>query len=80
MTPEALQDFALKLAAVADMLDQRSTQAAQSAAQGAQQLQSVAQTLVQPEPNVSGGRCRSTDLVSRICRLLKTLTKMVCRG
>lgn len=47
MTPEALQDFALKLAAVADMLDQRSAQAAQSAAQGAQQLQSVAQTLVQ---------------------------------
>lgn len=47
MTPEALQDFALKLAAVADMLDQRSAQAAQSAAQGAQQLQSVAQSLVQ---------------------------------
>lgn len=42
MTPEALQDFALKLAAVADMLDQRSAQAAQFAAQFAQQLQSVA--------------------------------------
>lgn len=45
MTPEALQDLALKLAAVADMLDQRSGQAVQTAEQGAQQLRSTADTL-----------------------------------
>lgn len=43
----ALQDLALKLAAVADMLEQRSQQAVQTAALGAQQLQSVAQGLNQ---------------------------------
>ena len=44
-TDASLQDLALKLAAVADMLDQRSQQAVQAAAQGAQQLQSAAQGL-----------------------------------
>ena len=44
-TDESLQDLALKLAAVADMLDQRSQQAVQAAAQGAQQLQNAAQGL-----------------------------------
>lgn len=39
----ALQDLALKLSAVADMLDQRSQLAMQAAAQGGQQLQYVAQ-------------------------------------
>jgi hypothetical protein len=39
----ALQDLALKLSAVADMLDQRSQLAMQSAAQGGQQLQDLAQ-------------------------------------
>jgi hypothetical protein len=43
----SLQDLALKLAAVADMLDQRSLLAMQSAAQGGQQLQYVAQGLNQ---------------------------------
>lgn len=42
-----LQDMALKLAAIADMLDQRSQQAANAAAHGAQQLQHVAQGLNQ---------------------------------
>ncbi len=43
----SLQDLALKLAAVADMLDQRSLLAMQSAAQGGQQLQYAAQGLNQ---------------------------------
>lgn len=42
-----LQDMALKLAAIADMLDQRSQQAVNAAAHGAQQLQYVAQGLNQ---------------------------------
>lgn len=42
-----LQDMALKLAAIADMLDQRSQQAVNTAAHGAQQLQYVAQGLNQ---------------------------------
>lgn len=47
MTTEDLKDLSLKLAAIADMLDQRSQQAATAAAQGAQQLQYVAQGLNQ---------------------------------
>ena len=43
----ALQDLALKLSAVADMLDQRSQLAMQAAAQSGQQLQYVAQGLNQ---------------------------------
>ena len=43
----ALQELALKLSAVADMLDQRSQLAMQAAAQGGQQLQHVAQGLNQ---------------------------------
>ena len=47
MTTEDLKDLSLKLAAIADMLDQRSQQAVNTAAHGAQQLQYVAQGLNQ---------------------------------
>ncbi len=44
-TDESLQNLALKLAAVADMLDQRSQQAVQAAEQGVQQLHYATQGL-----------------------------------
>lgn len=59
MTTEDLKDLSLKLAAIADMLDQRSQQAVNTAAHGAQQLQYVAQGL-----NQQGQRMVETVIAS----------------
>lgn len=67
MTPEALQDLSLKLAAVADLLDQRSGLAVQTAEQGAQQLRSTADTLARQHQQMTeqalaaiGGQARQS--------------------